>query len=601
MKKMITLAMTFIMLCLLVPARSQAEVVYSDWSAWQTTPIAASETTEVETRVVDVMGTKTQYFYEYWRYYNNSAGRYFYKGNGNLGGDYYSVTMDYKLKFYMNTSDGKSYLLGGGNYINFSRELWFNEKEVQTPVVTGQQTEYRYRTIISSGAAATPTSIITPAPAALSTGTPGAISDLYIFKSEFYEDEDIEIYWTSAENAYEYGLTVREYPYTSDTTIRYNQRLTGNRAVVGKLSAGNYRFAMRAYNSNGEAGPVSAIIYFSVIKRPFTALSTDKQVYLCGEFINTSWTPVTNADKYMLHASDGKLDLVNSPVIAATTSKFGLLVAGTYKVWVTAEQKGKTIYTFDAVNISVRYVLIEQEKIDVTEGYNSSLTLQYVNDYIDLSKVSYMSSDQNIATVDLKGNVAGKIPGQVIISVMYNGKEMDTCTVTVKEDIPRLPVDASLGSWYVLTYAGHDTGYKWQYSATDWNLEGNKDKGTPVYAIQSGTVTYSKNGSIRIKHDKALTLVNGYRYETWNSWYSHMANIVAKNTYVKKGDIIGYISKINADTEHLHFVIHKGTNDGTNDAISPYWLQGDYHNEALYAKYRNPELYKTLIFRAMPE
>ncbi len=67
MKKVITLIMTFIMISVLLPSISQAEEIYSDWSACQTTPISSSEAIEVETRTVDVTGSKTQYFYEYWR------------------------------------------------------------------------------------------------------------------------------------------------------------------------------------------------------------------------------------------------------------------------------------------------------------------------------------------------------------------------------------------------------------------------------------------------------------------------------------------------------------------------------------------------------
>jgi hypothetical protein len=118
--------------------------------------------------------------------------------------------------------------------MNFTNELWFNEREVQTQVVTGQQTEYRYRTkqlpvtpimptpnitptpvitptpIIESTPVITPTPVITQlpistqAPIIPTPGAPGAIQDLYSSKNEFYEDEDITIYWSQAMNANEY-------------------------------------------------------------------------------------------------------------------------------------------------------------------------------------------------------------------------------------------------------------------------------------------------------------------------------------------------------------------------------------------------------------
>ena len=153
-----------------------AEYDYSDWSGWQTEPITANDTTEVETRTTDVYGTRTQYSYEYWRYYNTSLAKYMYKGNGNRGGEHYSVTLDYMLTPYSSTSDGQSYYRGGGEYFNFKGELWYNQAEVSTQIVTGQRTEYRYRTKTARAAAITST----PAPEAISDSMIGTqVPDAY--------------------------------------------------------------------------------------------------------------------------------------------------------------------------------------------------------------------------------------------------------------------------------------------------------------------------------------------------------------------------------------------------------------------------------------
>ncbi|NPV89422.1 MAG: peptidoglycan DD-metalloendopeptidase family protein [Firmicutes bacterium] len=285
---------------LLIPSSALAageKYTYSDWSAWQAVPVSPSDTVEVETRTVEDTAAKTAYTYEYWRYWNSAAGKYLYKGNGNLGGTYYSVTLDSKLKFYTNTSDGAAYLVGGGRHINFDRELWYNQREVVTTVVTGQRTEYRSRTktIVKDNAApvkvkpapapvkpapAPKKPVSTPAAGAVTGGDnfskpPGAIGNIKISKTSYLEGENIVISWSGAANASKYGLTVRKSPYAGDSSIVYNNRISGTSVNIGTLKAGNYRFAMRAYNSAGDAGPVSSIIYFTVSRA--TIPNADKQ------------------------------------------------------------------------------------------------------------------------------------------------------------------------------------------------------------------------------------------------------------------------------------------------------------------------------------
>jgi hypothetical protein len=250
-----------LILTLVSPVLSEADTKYeySDWSPWQTESISSSETLEVETRTADITETKTEYSYEYWRYWNSSSGTYLYKGNASRGGTYYSVTLPSRLKYYSNTSDGASYIVGGGKYINFKGECWFNEKEVKTSVVTGKKTEYRYRERTKVDISDMEVTIpITEN----SDETPGIIRDLESSKSEYAESDNIIISWSSAKNAFEYGLTVRKSPYTGEQSIVYDGRISGNSVNIGTLEPGSYRFAMRAYSSSGDKGPISKIIYF---------------------------------------------------------------------------------------------------------------------------------------------------------------------------------------------------------------------------------------------------------------------------------------------------------------------------------------------------
>lgn len=77
-------------------------------------------------------------------------------------------------------------------------------------------------------------------------------------------------------------------------------------------------------------------------------------------------------------------------------------------------------------------------------------------------------------------------------------------------------------------------------------------KGTPVYAADSGTVTYSAYNSggygnlIKVSHGSGIV-----------TYYAHLSKrVVSKGQYVKKGQLIGYMGSTGRSTgSHLHFEV----------------------------------------------
>lgn len=154
---------------------------------------------------------------------------------------------------------------------------------------------------------------------------------------------------------------------------------------------------------------------------------------------------------------------------------------------------------------------------------------------------------------------------------------------------PVFPVDASLGKWFAITYPGHDSGEIHQYSVIDLNLPDGSDNGVPVYAIESGRIWWknASGGTLMIEHDVELQLINGYTYNSgWMSLYAHMKGItVNEGAYVKKGQVIGFVSNVDALGRQLEPHLHFGICEGyLKNSISPYWLDG-YYREVDYFDY----------------
>jgi formylglycine-generating enzyme required for sulfatase activity len=69
-------------------------------------------------------------------------------------------------------------------------------------------------------------------------------------------------------------------------------------------------------------------------------------------------------------------------------------------------------------------------------GETVKLTLTFIPKNATNKKVSWESSDPNVATVDKNGNVTGKSDGQTVIKVVSeDSRRMDQCTVTVIQPI----------------------------------------------------------------------------------------------------------------------------------------------------------------------
>lgn len=93
-------------------------------------------------------------------------------------------------------------------------------------------------------------------------------------------------------------------------------------------------------------------------------------------------------------------------------------------------------------------------------------------------------------------------------------------------------------------------GFKKKHKGIDISA----DKGTPIYAAESGWVIYQGR---KFKGFGKLMIVE--HSKTWATFYAHLNNYGAEQgQWVNKGDIIGYVGRTGRSTGyHLHFEVRR--------------------------------------------
>ncbi len=189
-------------------------------------------------------------------------------------------------------------------------------------------TDYWYS---SSGPAATASDIVYVRPQYVgstpTSGLPGAMTASS--DSTFNTGEDVILSWTTAANAVKYGLTVRN---TANGSTVFDNYVYGNQEDIGKLPIGNYKFDMAAYNSAGTMGPVSNMVYFSVLPLPGTPTLCVAATNKSTEPVSFSWaatSDTTNYDLWILQNGS----VINTIYSIANTNYSIQLAADSYSAY----------------------------------------------------------------------------------------------------------------------------------------------------------------------------------------------------------------------------------------------------------------------------
>lgn len=112
---------------------------------------------------------------------------------------------------------------------------------------------------------------------------------------------------------------------------------------------------------------------------------------------------------------------------------------------------------------------------------------------------------------------------------------------------------------------GADDTYAWDINLNTPSFD--KDNGTAVFAVEDGAIYTSGSwsgksyGQILVNHTTGA--------DKWSTGYLHLKNIQKTSGFVKKGDILGYISNKSPDNipNHLHFIVYSTHNGGKSKNV----------------------------------
>lgn len=290
-------------------------------------------------------------------------------------------------------------------------------------------------------------------------------------------------------------------------------------------------------------------------------------------------------DAYVEYNQLEDMDKVLERFMEGETEKQIYIVEEGDNVWTIARKHNITVKQILEANAPME----ESDILQIGQELNLNVPEWPLN-VITVEKIKYTESipfetetkkTDSLYTNQTKVSQEGQKGEKEIVAKVYrrNGIEKDREKVSetiIKEPVKRIvlqgtkkPVKGTSSSRGSSSTSGSGTmswptkgtlssrfGRRWGRMHNGIDIAGSK--GTPVYAADSGTVTYSAYNSggygnlIKISHGGGIV-----------TYYAHLSSRVAtKGQYVKKGQLIGYMGSTGRSTgrstgsrSHLHFEV----------------------------------------------
>lgn len=204
----------------------------------------------------------------------------------------------------------------------------------------------------------------------------------------------------------------------SVATVDGNGKVTavgvGTTTVIAKSEDGNYESECS----------VTVFAYVSSVTLNKTVLTLEQGK---AETLYASIMPANAENKDVIWSSSN-----NTIVTVDEAGKVTAIKPGTATITVTTKDGNKTATCKVTVNLSATKVQLSKTSLTLTKGASSVLgaTITPSN---STDRITWSTSNKNVATVDQSGKVVAVNPGTAVITAKSTSGKQATCTVTVNQ------------------------------------------------------------------------------------------------------------------------------------------------------------------------
>lgn len=187
-----------------------------------------------------------------------------------------------------------------------------------------------------------------------------------------------------------------------------------------------------------------------------------------------------------------KWESSNSSVATVDSNgKVKALKSGKVVISATTNNGLKAICNIDVKNVLAKSIEVDRKLINLKVGDVDKLKATiYPNNTYDKT-ITWVSSDESIATIDSNGKIIARKPGKVTITALTTNKQKSYCDIVITSQTKGKSI-IFMGDSVTYGYSSTPVGYSWaNYIKDNYDL-----KSTTNVGMSGWTISYGKYNSI---------------------------------------------------------------------------------------------------------